>query len=321
MCRPRHQWRLSEGPRSFAVVRQENLGKRLPSICPGIIVPFVQESTYFGRTIQIPSGFEELRLPQAWYLFRSLDRVGLQSLEFFDPNKLVLLGEESNLSGRGAVREFSLSGKKVIFRPYRHGGLLRRLRGRGFSSPERPFQEIALAQSLLDAGLPTAAPIAAVAVRDQSAFELACAFQKLEGKDLLAYFLEETDKTARKSVLLQTGELIARLHAWGLFHYDLHWKNLIWEKTTGTVHVLDLDRSSRLEKLTGAQTLDNLTRLYRFLFRRRSIHCETVLQEGEFLEMLKGYDAAQAETLFTQIRKRFHRWKWWHQLGWSLERL
>jgi tRNA A-37 threonylcarbamoyl transferase component Bud32 len=61
------------------------------------------------------------------------------------------------------------------------------------------------------------------------------------------------------------GRLVARMHAAGIYHADLHLKNvLLAEGTAGdTLYVLDLDAAKMYPTLSDTRKLMNLVRLYR----------------------------------------------------------
>jgi hypothetical protein len=123
------------------------------------------------------------------------------------------------------------------------------------------------------------------------------------------------------------GGLVREMHGAGCLHADLTTKNMLVERSaleggSARMWVLDLDRARLAPGLSTAQRIENLTRLYRYVFRREGIHGRA-LARTDWLRFLAGYEpdrsrrAAAARSILAEHGRALR----WHALGWRLEGL
>ncbi len=239
----------------------------------------------------------------------------------------------SDLSGRSPLASIDAGEERWIVRSFQHGGLLRWLGERCFLSAARPFRELALAERLARAGIPTPLVVAARAMRaGPLGWKLALVTARVERSADGAEFLErmrrgELDPRERRSFLACAGELVGRLHALGFLHADLTPRNLLFSLdgplSGGGAWVLDLDRGRIEVPLSDRQRSDNLRRLYRAV-RRREARGRSFLRRADHLAFLRAYGRAAGlagrwKEDWRSIVARDRRARLLHRLGWFLE--
>lgn len=263
--------------------------------------------------ISLPEGFVCEEGPGFRVAYRAELKLTLQSAGFFHPQQVENLGTVSSLSGRGNLRRLEWSSGSALLRQYRHGGLLRFLTGSRFCDGERPLRELSLTAQIFQSGIPTPPPLAAATFGSFPFYRLFYLSQEIQGQDLLSFLQKEKDFLLRQRVLERAGQLIRRLHDFGVFHADLHPKNLFVENGTQRVLILDLDRSQKFSELSQAQRLKNLTRLYRYGKRIEYLHRDGSWNDDAFLQVLRAYDPTRPQLKPTV--------SWIHRFGWQLEKL
>jgi len=233
-------------------------------------------------------------------------------------------GRTAELKGRRAVVLLGPPGRELVVRHFTHGGLLRLLTLARFADPRRPFAELVMSERLSAAGVRTPEVVAARA-RRASAFgwELALVTRRValarDGGELLASAArDELPPRERSSAAAAAGALVARLHALGFLHADLHPKNMLFA-SDGSPWLLDLDRSRFESTLDCAARARNLARLHRYVERRRA-RGEFLLSRTDRARFLCAYepDRERRRAVLAAVAREFERTLRWHQLGWRL---
>ena len=182
--------------------------------------------------------------------------------------------------GRGSYLSVPVtenSTERFVVRDYRHGGLLGKLFGGVFLNGNRPLKELFTSETASQRGVPSAEVIAIAKRRLWGLFYKAKFISKeIDGAVDMVEFLKKSSpefiQTYKKPVIFALVKLIRNMHDAGIYHADLHLKNILLKKdSTGefTAYIIDLDKSVVLDKLDIQQRIRNLLRLDRSLEKLR----------------------------------------------------
>lgn len=213
----------------------------------------------------------------------------------------------SDLHGRKPLYEYDLGEERLVVRRYSHGGLLRWLTGKRFLDPERPFRELILGDALRRSHIATPRVVAA---RARPAFGggwyLDLMTRRIEDSLDFGAVIEsvrrgELPDSVRARAITALGELLRKLHSFGLLHADLQPRNLMLAKAALVdpqpgletkpikIWVIDLDQSAFVETLSKAERRRNLRRLFRAIDRRDKT-VGRFLRSGDYARFFKAYD-------------------------------
>lgn len=231
----------------------------------------------------------------------------------------------SGLMGRAPL--LALDEHRLV-RRFRHGGLLRGVRGERYFDAERPFREAALAEELQRRGVPTARVLAARAQALRfGGWRLELVVRRIPEARDMGVLMENARARGERlpGVLLRAvGALVRRMHDQGFLHADLQPNNLlvVGEPSSAQLVVLDLDGSAFHTALSLEQRAANLARFVRFIMRREA-RDGLSLTRTDWQRLLAGYepDAHARAALRPLVRANVRRTQWWHRLGWALEAL
>lgn len=188
--------------------------------------------------------------------------------------------------GRGSYLSVPVtenSSERFVIRDYRHGGLLGKLFGGVFLNGDRPLNEMFTSEIASQRGVPSAEVIAIAKRRLWGLFYKAKFISKeIDGAVDMVEFLKKSSpefiQTYKKPVIFALVKLIRNMHDAGIYHADLHLKNILLKKdSTGefTAYIIDLDKSVVLDKLDIQQRIKNLLRLDRSLEKLRWLSGKT----------------------------------------------
>src|SRR3989338_11256021 len=272
----------------------------------------------------------------------------VRSAEFRNPKSAI--PNLRTVRGRGEYPCVPLEGGGMaIIRRVRHGGLWGKVTGDLLWGIGRPVRELINAYKALERGVPTAEILG---IRLEAAgplltgpFYRAEVFSRElpETIDLLELLksLESTlDVQQHKGEIIRAVALSVRaMHEAGLYHNDLHLKNILITKSTSggpfKAYIIDLDKSSLHESLSLNQRIKNLLRLdrsvekfmivgaYRRALGRFAVANNTPLRpitQRDRLRFLRDYMGG-SHTWKEMARgwqghsrhpgRTFHRWWWW----------
>ena len=238
-------------------------------------------------------------------------------------------GRAARLVGRKPVVLLGSGSNECVLRRFTHGGLLRWLTGARFADRRRPFVELELSEQLAARGVLTPQVVAARARRAKWwGWELALVTRRVseacDGGDLLAAAARGAlSQEERRAAFAAAGRLVARLHALGFLHADLHPKNLLFRRAGEATEawLLDLDRSRFVRELSDTERDANLARLVRYIERRKASG-QMTLSRADLARFLAAYepDRARRRARFVGVAARYRRTLGWHRVGWLFSR-
>jgi len=194
--------------------------------------------------------------------------------------------------GRGSYLSVPIannSEERFIIRDYRHGGLLGKLFGGIFLNGNRPLNEIYINEIAFQKNVPTAEVIAVCKRKLWGIFYKASFISReITGATDIIQFLKESAlefvQKSKKSIIFALVKLIRNMHDAGIYHADLHLKNILLKKDSNgkfSAYIIDLDKSVFLDRLSIDQRIKNLLRLDRSVVKLRWLSGETFIGMGE----------------------------------------
>lgn len=181
-------------------------------------------------------------------------------------------------SGRGPLSSHPLRDRvdeRALVRTYRRGGLLGRLMGGLYLNigTPRSFRELDVSEYARAHDIPTPEVLAA-ACEEVTPLFCRCALATREihpDTDLKAALLaaqerrDEASLRNKRRTISSLGRLIGRMHRAGIYHADLHLRNIF--ASGDGLHVLDLDAARVQAPLPELKRCRNLLRLYRSVLK------------------------------------------------------
>jgi tRNA A-37 threonylcarbamoyl transferase component Bud32 len=220
--------------------------------------------------------------------------------------------------GRGGISMIEAEGQKLVARKYIHGGLFRILTGDLFLKRRRATAEADIMNYLGNAGFPVVKPFSVVTERRSFAWRLHLVTILEEGAvDLLRQF-PSLSQRRRLRIVTQLAESLWRLQQAGVYHPDLHLRNVL-VATDGRLVFLDFDRA--LRKTIGRKEMKSMfLRLGRFVdkMERQGRFSVSVLEKALFL---RSYARLSGEDLTHELAESARRASFRHRIGWFIESL
>lgn len=176
--------------------------------------------------------------------------------------------------GRGRYLSVPISKKsaeRFVVKDCRHGGLFGKLFGKVFWNANRAVNELCINEITRQKGVPSAEIVAMVKRKLWGPFYRADFISKeVTGAIDIRQFLEESSlwlvHRARKEVISAVAKAVKKMHDAGIYHADLHLKNILVRQEPGgefVSFVIDLDKSVVFDRLDIGQRMKNLLRLDR----------------------------------------------------------
>jgi tRNA A-37 threonylcarbamoyl transferase component Bud32 len=227
-------------------------------------------------------GYVDLEIPPYNLLFKG-DMKELPGLIGDGP----LPGKESPITGRAGIRIIE---PDLVVRVLTHGGLLRHITGNRFLTLGRSLREMAISAYLISHKVPTPEIVALRYKRNGFFYTIEVISRLVPGAyDLLTY-LEGLPGDALLA-LMQAGALISRMHGLGVYHFDLHVKNILLDKYKSP-WIIDLDNAYRFTHLPMVLKTKNLAR-FRHSLRKWDGKGRIHLPEGWELAFMEGYSSGK----------------------------
>lgn len=241
--------------------------------------------------------------------------------------------------GRGSYLSLPIAGdstERFIIRNYRHGGLLGRLFGRVFCNANRPFHEIYLHEIAFQRGVPSSEVIAIKKRKLWGPFYCADFISKeISGSVDITHFLKESPpeyiQKVKKTVSNAVAKLIRNMHDAGIYHADLHLKNILVKKDRNGeffAHIIDLDKSAIFDQLGAGKRIKNLLRLdrsiekLRWLSRKAGACPKDLISRTDRMRFFRFYVSGckALDKDWKRYARQYHTHHslhrfWWHVLG------
>ena len=194
--------------------------------------------------------------------------------------------------GRGSYLSIPVThnnAERFVIRNYRHGGLLGKLFGGVFCDGNRPLNEIYINEIASQKGVPSAEVIA-ITKRKLWGFFYKADFitKEISGAVDITQFLKESSlqsiQKSKKPIIFALVKLIRSMHDAGIYHADLHLKNILLKKDLNgefNAYIIDLDKSVILNTLSINQRVKNLLRLDRSLEKLRWLSGATNISQTD----------------------------------------
>jgi 3-deoxy-D-manno-octulosonic acid kinase len=220
--------------------------------------------------------------------------------------------------GRGGISMVEADGRKLVARKYVHGGFFRVLTGDLFLDWRRALREAEIMSYLREKGCPVVTPFCVVVEQRSFAYRLHLVTVLEEGAVDLLRQLEASSRRQRLRIARQFAEALRHLEQAGVFHPDLHLRNVL-VTPEGKLVFLDFDRARR--KVIGRRDMESmLRRLGRFVdkMERQGRFSATELEKALFLRTyarLSGMDLTRG--LARSVKRAGLR----HRVGWFVESL
>lgn len=286
-----------------------------------------------------PRGFEEVRSPRGVAWLRTALAPALLGAGLGPDDERAFV--EADVGGRAPLRVVEVGGRRVLVRPFSHGGLAgQALRcvpglalGSTFRDARRPFVELALFERLAALGVPVPEVVAARARRAPGGWRLELATVALASAVDLGVWLGRqraggVPALAAQRLARAAGAFVAQLHEVGFLHADLQPANLLVVGdplvARPTLYALDLDRSRFEEALGVDARRANLARLWRHVRRREEVYGASLTRadRARFLAAWAVHAPGDSwRAAWRAIERIEARGRGWHRLGHAVDRL
>ncbi len=168
------------------------------------------------------------------------------------------MGETTTMTGRSPLRFIE---PDMVVRTLMHGGMFRHITGKRFLHPNRTIRELKVSAYLAAHGIRTPEILAVRIIKDGLFYSMDVISRFIpESKDLLIHF--EKSHTDNLELIKKSGSLIRQIHDLGVYHTDLHIKNLLLDNA-GNLWALDLDKAYQFTLLPEFMKRMNLKRFMR----------------------------------------------------------
>ncbi|GAB4338937.1 MAG: hypothetical protein Kow0099_13480 [Candidatus Abyssubacteria bacterium] len=229
-------------------------------------------------------------------------------------------------SGRGPLTILALGedrSERALVRTCRRGGVLGWVLGGLYLNlgTPRSLRELEVSEYARSRGIPTPEVLAAAYERVTPVFyKCALATRELQSgtdlKEALVAMARSPDGVSLEKwrrTISALGRLVARMHRAGIYHADLHLKNVF--ASGDELYVLDLDAAKIQNPLSELKKYRNLLRLYRSALKLN--HGPGRLTRTTLLRFIRSY-AAESSCSFRELTSRLSRLLPFWRLKWKL---
>jgi 3-deoxy-D-manno-octulosonic acid kinase len=193
------------------------------------------------------------------------------------------MGKTTTLTGRSPLRFIE---PDMVVRTLMHGGMFRHITGKRFLNPNRTIRELKVSAYLAAHGIRTPEILAVRLIRERFFYSIDVVSVFIPGSEDMLVHLEK-GHTDDLELFKKSGSIIRAIHDLGIYHSDLHIKNLLLDKP-GNLWVLDLDKAYQFALLPGFMKRMNLKRFMRSVIKWQTKgHID--LPDGWKSSFLDGY--------------------------------
>ena len=281
------------------------------------------------EALTLPDGFTLVRKGRSLLAVREDYRELLLSQGIHEPRRVAEACPHTEyLEGRTSLAVVPIEGtdgERMVIRHYQRGGLLGWLIRDKYLHGSRSWRELLLCEEARRRGIDTIEVLAAEHHRFLGPIHTGDLLSKeIEGSiDLLSYLSGAAEPprwalAEKRRVIVAAAKAVRRMHEAGLFHRDLHLKNiLIRQDREGDVEVriIDLDRSRFYHKVSPRHCRSNLSRLNRSVVKFGAGSAVTRTDRMRFYRnYVDGDQPSRQERrrLFAACRRNL----WLHSLLW-----
>ncbi len=263
--------------------------------------------------LTLPDGFGWLRAGAWQVAVREDCREILLPLDLAHPEVLAEAGERC-FSGRGRPSLLTLpDGSQAVLRRYLHGGMLGPLIGGFFIRSSRPIGELKATEAARTAGVRVPEILAALHRPIRPGLHEGYLLSRLipDATDLATLLLDGAGDGADRW-LFRTGVATRRMHEAGIWHADLHVKNVL--VAADELTLIDFDRA----RVPGTVSMRD-RRLNLFRFDRSVVKLSlkgVVVPRESRLGFFAGYTDGEDDP--ERLLGMGERSQIWHRLAWRL---
>lgn len=204
-----------------------------------------------GMSIDLENlGYAVRRIPPYTVIYKQ----SLPHLKELIANQAVL-GRQTSITGRSVIRIIE---PDLVVRTLSHGGMVRRLTGSRFLGIGRSLREIRVSAHLISHNVLTPEIMAVRYMKKGVFYFIEVVSRMVPGSiDLLTYL--EKPSGDGLALLRQTGRLVCEIHRTGVYHTDLHVKNILLDRDKSP-WIIDLDNAYCFASLPTPLKRRNISR-------------------------------------------------------------
>ncbi len=231
---------------------------------------------------EIPNNCSIIKENRLTLLIRNDCKEKLLKQGILDPQGLISTATTTGITyeGRGLLPTLPIkesNGEIMVAKQSLRGGLLRLVNRDLFWQGNRPFREMIANTLILSKGIKTTEILAAAKLKVWGPLYRTFLFSKeiSESKDLSVLFNGLRPKSPQErlkkknQVLKAIARSIFAMHNQGIYHADLHLKNILIRQNDVSdepeVYIIDFDKARLKERLSPKEKIDNLLRFNRSL--------------------------------------------------------
>ncbi|TET38197.1 MAG: hypothetical protein E3J72_03785 [Planctomycetota bacterium] len=267
--------------------------------------------------LSVPAGFQRHDVRKTVCILAEDEADNLLSLGVGHVELLLGRSDVWRFEGRMTAHSIPLGdGRRMVVRHYAHGGALRKLTGDRFSKPQRFVDELAVTAKAIAAGVNAPKPLGVV-IQKSGPFYKAdnLSLEIPDATDMLALAKGNNGLAVLALSVAPIARQVRKLHDAGIFHADLHLKNILFSKDK--CYIIDFDAAKDRGTLPAPARRENLFRLLRsvekFLGREAAeanFPCEELFSEYEGGSQTLGVGfEAFAEEYESHVAPHRKRWE------------
>ena len=198
-----------------------------------------------------------------------------------EPHAIIPLFPSLSKGDAGGLPE--LANERVIIRHSRHGGFFRHIAGDIFWKGNRFVSELIASETAIEKGVNTAEIIALIKHKVFGPFYRFDVLSKeiSNSLDLVGLLTNPTCRDilqhapTRKNIIEMVAKTIRRMHDAGLYHSDLHLKNILIQHRSDNefkAYVIDMDKAKKMNAVNTKLRMRNLRRLDRSVEKLKAVN-------------------------------------------------
>lgn len=220
-----------------------------------------------------------------------------------------------------------LADERIIIRHSRHGGLFGHIAGDIFCKGNRFINELIASETAIEKGVNTAEIIGVIKHRAFGTFYRIDVLSKeisnsLDLIELLTNPPQMLKFNDRKNIIEVVAQTIRKMHNAGLYHTDLHLKNILIQHTPDNdfkAYIIDMDKAKTMDVVSTKLRMRNLSRLDRSVEKLKALakwKNGAIPGKTDKLRFLTAYTGGDIK-MRQYIRMQTNTY-WLHKLLWYL---